>query len=819
MATTQTPSHTGSPFSTNGTCIHHPTVQLATYHPPTQSYTIERKRCPKCCLQTIIQDTALKQHSNGLGRSSKSLGAKSRYSYQLPGAGSVSCASLPQSFEDPRNFRRDNKNNLLDDSSYSSVGYYSRRGVWNGHHNTSNRSKGGHWNNSDTRSWRDPREIPFRTPKDPSIASSTTRMSRSDTSESPSYRPAVRHRSNGRQRRDNHNPSSSLSSDTLTMGSTIPTADASTCSTITMDTALDRRGRHGGKRRSRQRYEALDPVCEVDSRGRDPDGSHSTSDTNGHVPMQVNVSQRDQEKIILISNMPSLDGERSNDNEAKHPEEEEEETLSRYKRRGDDPSSREDHETIHRQSTRETKSSKRDIRNRDNSPHNHGRQTSSSRHLSPRKNRTYDIDNQSHPSLEPSITSQSSSILPRRPRPSIRHDIDPDGYCSHHPDIRLMKPDEHNDNYWSIVRKKCPKCIREDCPSVFDDAPSITSNYSRNTRGNSTHTPFFHEDEGSMYSIQSSKNSTFFNPQLTTPEEIEEEEDTRRLKRRLAARAYHFPGNTWCEDWFQYISNTHTVLGLFFHHPLHPLKLQERLVILFGSIAIGLTISNMTYMWFIKNGVEVEEELFTVNMNWMNMNEVVITKLMLTLWTLGSFLHTVFDLGLWHMKACTICRYGGQIDERMARWGRVVGLFIVVVAMAVGSYAVLLRASIEYKGVGSEGASVEEAIRNNEFYEIDFGGKRSFRFLLGYLIEFLLAMFVYYPIAVTILFSGVLGCRGRIPILGGRPREIKKERNHAMNKRKMLKTGESGVDDDEEEDTSDIYSTSYRDGMEDSRII
>jgi hypothetical protein len=318
-----------------------------------------------------------------------------------------------------------------------------------------------------------------------------------------------------------------------------------------------------------------------------------------------------------------------------------------------------------------------------------------------------------------------------------------------------------------------------------------------------------------MYSVESSKGSSFFHGTLQTPEEIEEEEDTRRLKRRLAARAYHFPGNTWCEDWFQYISNTHTVLGLFFHHPLHPLKLQERLVILFGSIAIGLTISNLTYMHFIKIGVDVDEELFRVNLAWMGMSEVIITKLMLTLWTLGSFLHTVFDLGLWHMKACTLCRYGGQIDDRMARWGRVVGLFIVVSAMAAGSYAVLLRASIEYKGEGSEGSSVEEAIRNNEFYEIDFGGKRSFRFLLGYLVEFLLAMFVYYPIAVTIIFSGVLGCRGRIPILGGRPREIKKERNYAMNKRKMLNTAEAGADDDE---TSDVYSSSYRDEeMEASR--
>ena len=35
-------------------------------------------------------------------------------------------------------------------------------------------------------------------------------------------------------------------------------------------------------------------------------------------------------------------------------------------------------------------------------------------------------------------------------------------------------------------------------------------------------------------------------------------------------------------------------------------------------------------------------------------------------------------------------------------------------------------------------------------------------------------LFVYYPMFETVLFSGVLGC-GSIPVLGGRPYEMKKE--------------------------------------------
>ena len=112
--------------------------------------------------------------------------------------------------------------------------------------------------------------------------------------------------------------------------------------------------------------------------------------------------------------------------------------------------------------------------------------------------------------------------------------------------------------------------------------------------------------------------------------------------------------------------------------------MQERLVILFGSIAIGLTISNLTYLYFIHNEYGANDELFTLNhrhSKYTGIPEITVTKVMITLWTLGSFLHTVFDLSIWHMKACTICRYGGLVDEKLMRMGRVVGLFIVMIVM------------------------------------------------------------------------------------------------------------------------------------------
>ena len=270
---------------------------------------------------------------------------------------------------------------------------------------------------------------------------------------------------------------------------------------------------------------------------------------------------------------------------------------------------------------------------------------------------------------------------------STWHDIDDDGYCRSHPDVRLMKP--RDDGRWRVLRKRCPECIVvADRPTgrklhrdnYYDD--DYSDDGSASYTASTTHSSALHDGSLSLDNSNdtSSSPSAFHDLGLTfqkTPEEMEAEEATNRLKRRLAARAYHFPGNTWWQDWMQYLSNTHTVLGLFFHHPLHPMRFQERLVILMGSIAIGMTISNFTYMYYIKNGYSMTEVVFTFVV-------VDITRLMITLWTLGSFVHTVFDLLLWHMKACTICRYKGKIDERLSRWGRVAGLFIVMLATFAG---------------------------------------------------------------------------------------------------------------------------------------
>ncbi len=61
--------------------------------------------------------------------------------------------------------------------------------------------------------------------------------------------------------------------------------------------------------------------------------------------------------------------------------------------------------------------------------------------------------------------------------PSVRYDVNEDGYCVHHPEIQLKRrregKGEDGTDEWSIVRKKCPECILEDCPAMMGgESPS-----------------------------------------------------------------------------------------------------------------------------------------------------------------------------------------------------------------------------------------------------------------------------------------------------------------------------------------------------------
>ena len=138
---------------------------------------------------------------------------------------------------------------------------------------------------------------------------------------------------------------------------------------------------------------------------------------------------------------------------------------------------------------------------------------------------------------------------------------------------------------------------------------------------------------------------------------------------------------------------------------------------------------------------------------------------MVSLWTLGSLLHSLLDLGAWHVTACACCMPGACCQ--CCGWLRKLGPYISIALsgsfVAIATTAIVMRANFE----ASEGT--------NSLNELTGLNTRvtSFSFLGGYFIELGLVYFVYFPMIATVFFSGaVWSC---IPCIGGRPKEIQRQ--------------------------------------------
>lgn len=162
-------------------------------------------------------------------------------------------------------------------------------------------------------------------------------------------------------------------------------------------------------------------------------------------------------------------------------------------------------------------------------------------------------------------------------------------------------------------------------------------------------------------------------------------------------------------------------------------------------------------------------------------NNFVVTKGMVFLWTVGAILHSVYDLVVWNVMACACCHPGGTWGDspyahRIKDCGSYVMIPVVLALMGIAAVAVMRRASNvdavndTYNSNGDD--TVDNAWVDSVLWtQID--GVQSFSFLSKYAIELALTWFVWFPIVGTVLFSGVLGCGGRLPVLGGRPRDLK----------------------------------------------
>lgn len=242
----------------------------------------------------------------------------------------------------------------------------------------------------------------------------------------------------------------------------------------------------------------------------------------------------------------------------------------------------------------------------------------------------------------------------------------------------------------------------------------------------------------------------------------------------LVARSYHLPGNGWCADWVQWFRNNHILFGICLRHRLHPLEGWERCLLLASSISFGLVATNLVYQLDITNAYDASQELVNVY------DSYKITHGMVLLWTFGGVFHSLFDMLTWHIMACAICHPGGRWGDtsqskRFRDCGSYALIPLILALLAFAAFLVLLRATEEGKEEDDDDDVVtdDDGINTNGLSDIRIRDWRSFAFLSKYAIEIALAWFIYFPLIGTILFSGILGCNGRLPILGGRPRDMR----------------------------------------------
>lgn len=238
----------------------------------------------------------------------------------------------------------------------------------------------------------------------------------------------------------------------------------------------------------------------------------------------------------------------------------------------------------------------------------------------------------------------------------------------------------------------------------------------------------------------------------------------------LASRSFHLPGNNWKQDWIQWFQNNHILFGICLHHRLHPLEGWERCLLLAASVSFGLVATNIHLIY----QYQLDELEMIPDEELVSYKGETITLTRILLWTVGGLAHSIFDMAVWHIMACACChpggRWGDKKDSKRFKDCGSYALIPLIVAMLVFSiFLVLLRATNP-----EEYDDDTTTTTTDGDMDIHIDDWRSFAFLSQYAIELGLAWFVCFPIVGSIAFSGILGCGGRIPVLGGRPRDYRR---------------------------------------------
>jgi hypothetical protein len=250
---------------------------------------------------------------------------------------------------------------------------------------------------------------------------------------------------------------------------------------------------------------------------------------------------------------------------------------------------------------------------------------------------------------------------------------------------------------------------------------------------------------------------------------------------RLANASFHLPGNSWCEDWKQYIGNNHPLFGICYHNILHPGSFCNRTLTFISSIAFGMTISSILYLFFIYYEDYVPNSTnplmnvsisvnTTIASQSMTFNSISVTKYQVILWTIGSLLHCILDFLVRHLSANACCKLGVRCSSTCDWMTNNLVLGFIISMAAMGSLFFFLRALFLEDRANPQ--LIQSAGFLDNFLSPDDASLRTLsRFLMSLAVELFLTWFAMYFLFVTVIFSGILGCC-RIPFLGGRPYEI-----------------------------------------------
>lgn len=192
-----------------------------------------------------------------------------------------------------------------------------------------------------------------------------------------------------------------------------------------------------------------------------------------------------------------------------------------------------------------------------------------------------------------------------------------------------------------------------------------------------------------------------------------------------------------------------------------------------ASLAFGLAATCSVVLWFHYEENRTFDNLaFTIPLL-----RYDVSVGMLALLLFSGPLHVVFDLSIYFLQACPPCRVNGLFEQyNFPAWhqqcwlwlGTHVAFLVTVGSMALAVNVALIRASIADDG---DGVDITYKVQHYDF-------------MLLYMLEVVVANFVVFPMGTFTVFSGVLGCCGRIPGLGGRPYQVRRHQRFLDSQRR-----------------------------------